>query len=163
MIFINGRGINPLVTIAAIALIIFIGILLLPIIGGLFLVFLAVIAGLSLYGIYWRWRHGDPFTRMQEEIKAQMKQAERFEEQAERESQEQSRARRRQARHGSGRCCDCRRNLSAFLKLKEIPNVFPKTKALGKAFACRRLLVFDLVGGLNGPRRVCDGTGNADR
>ena len=52
--------------------------------------FLAVIAGLSLYGIYWRWRHGDPFTRMQEEIKAQMKQAERFEEQAERESQEQS-------------------------------------------------------------------------
>ena len=40
MIFINGRGINPLVTIAAIALIIFIGILLLPIIGGLFLVFL---------------------------------------------------------------------------------------------------------------------------
>ena len=90
MVFINGRGINPLVTIAAIALIIFIGILLLPIIGGLFLVFLAVIAGLSLYGIYWRWRHGDPFTRMQEEIKAQMKQAERFEEQAERESQEQS-------------------------------------------------------------------------
>ena len=49
MIFINGRGVNPLVTIAAIAVIIFIGILLLPIIGGLFLVFLAVIAGLSLY------------------------------------------------------------------------------------------------------------------
>lgn len=90
MIFINGRGVNPLVTIAAIAVIIFIGILLLPIIGGLFLVFLAVIAGLSLYGIYWRWRHGDPFKRMQEELNAQMKQAEGFEEQAERESQEQA-------------------------------------------------------------------------
>ena len=89
MIFINGRGINPLVTIAVIAVVIFLGILLLPIIGGLFLVFLAVVVGLSLYGIYWRWRHGDPLKRMQEDLDAQMKQAQEFEEQVERESEKE--------------------------------------------------------------------------
>ena len=100
MIFINGRGVNPLVTIAAIAVIVFLGILLLPIIGGLFLVFLAVVVGLSLYGIYWRWRHGDPFKRMQDELNAQMQQAREFEEQAERSEEAPFNAKERQTPQG---------------------------------------------------------------
>ena len=52
-----------------------IGILLLPVIGGILLFVLICVAALALYGVYWRWRHGDPLEnlrkRMQEEMRAQ--------------------------------------------------------------------------------------------
>lgn len=73
MIYINGRGVSPFATILVIALCVLLGVLLLPVIGGLFLVFLLFVLCLALYGIYWRWRHGDPIKRMQEELAARMK------------------------------------------------------------------------------------------
>jgi len=72
VIYINGRGVNPLVTIVALVLLALMGFLLLPILGGLFLVFLFFVAGLFLYGLYWRWRHGDPLKQMQEELAKKM-------------------------------------------------------------------------------------------
>ncbi len=72
MIYINGRGVSPLATILVIALCVVLGVLLLPVIGGLFLFFLIFVLGVALYGIYWRWRHGDPIKRMQEELAARM-------------------------------------------------------------------------------------------
>jgi len=73
MIYINGRGVSPFATILVIALCVLLGVLLLPVIGGLFLAFLLFILCAALYGIYWRWRHGDPIKRMQEELAARMK------------------------------------------------------------------------------------------
>ncbi len=72
MIYVNGRGLSPLATIAAIAACIFFGILLLPILSGLFIAILLFILVVVLYGIYWRWRHGDPLKHMQEELAARM-------------------------------------------------------------------------------------------
>ena len=49
--------------------------MLLPVIGGILLFVLICVAALALYGVYWRWRHGDPLEnlrkRMQEEMRAQ--------------------------------------------------------------------------------------------
>ncbi len=73
MIYINGRGVSPFATILVIALCVLLGVFLLPVIGGLLLAFLIFVLCVALYGIYWRWRHGDPIKRMQEELAARMK------------------------------------------------------------------------------------------
>lgn len=72
MIYINGRGVSPFATILVIALCVLLGVLLLPVIGGLLLAFLIFVLCVALYGVYWRWRHGDPIKRMQEELAARM-------------------------------------------------------------------------------------------
>lgn len=68
-LYINGRPVNPIVTFLVSAVILAgfvgLGILLLPVIGGLFLVALIAIGCIALYGMYCRWRYGDPFARMQ--------------------------------------------------------------------------------------------------
>lgn len=70
-LYINGRPVNPIVTflvsVAVLAGIVGLGILLLPVIGGLFMVALIAIGGVALYGMYCRWRYGDPFERMQKQ------------------------------------------------------------------------------------------------
>lgn len=72
-LYINGRPVNPIVTFLAsavvIAGIIGLGILLLPLIGGLFVIALLIVAGIALYGAYCRWRYGDPFAQMQNKPK----------------------------------------------------------------------------------------------
>ena len=78
-LYINGRPVNPivqfLVSAVVLAAVVGIGILLLPVIGGILLFVLICVAALALYGVYWRWRHGDPLEnlrkRMQEEMRAQ--------------------------------------------------------------------------------------------
>ncbi len=80
MIYINGRGVSPFATILVIALFVILGVLLLPVIGGLLLAFLIFVLCLALYGIYWRWRHGDPIKHMQEELAARMRQEQQREE-----------------------------------------------------------------------------------
>lgn len=69
-LYINGRPVNPLVSFLVSAVIlagvIGLGILLLPLVGGILLfIFLCVLA-IALYGAYYRWRYGDPIKRMQE-------------------------------------------------------------------------------------------------
>ena len=75
-IYINGRPVNPIVSLlasaAVIAFMIALGIFLLPLIGGLFLFGLFVLIAFALYGAYWRWRHGDPI----DNLRKQMAQAE---------------------------------------------------------------------------------------
>lgn len=70
-LYINGRPVNPIVTFLVSAVILAgfvgLGILLLPVIGGLFLVALIAIGCIALYGMYCRWRYGDPFVRMQKQ------------------------------------------------------------------------------------------------
>lgn len=70
-LYINGRPVNPIVTflVSAVVLagIVGLGILLLPIIGALFVVLVIVVACIALYGMYSRWRYGDPFARMQKQ------------------------------------------------------------------------------------------------
>ena len=74
-LYINGRPVNPivqfLVSAVVLAAVVGIGILLLPVIGGILLFVLICVAALALYGVYWRWRHGDPLEnlrkRMQED------------------------------------------------------------------------------------------------
>ena len=55
-LYINGRPVNPIVTFlvsaVVIAGIIGLGILLLPVIGGLFVIALLIVAGIALYGAY---------------------------------------------------------------------------------------------------------------
>ncbi len=77
MIFINGRRISPLTTILTIVAFVFLGVLLLPVIGGFFLFFLFCIFALSLYGMYRRWRYGDPLKRMQKEFESGMNKEQR--------------------------------------------------------------------------------------
>lgn len=76
-LYINGRPVNPiasfLVSLAVLAAVIGLGVLLLPFIGGLLLFVLFCVAALALYGVYYRWRYGDPFRRMQEEALRQMR------------------------------------------------------------------------------------------
>ncbi len=78
-LYVNGRPINPvvsfLVSAAVIAGLIGMGILLLPVIGGIFLFILLCVAGIAVYGLYYRWRYGDPFVRMQKEMQDQMQKA----------------------------------------------------------------------------------------
>ncbi|MBQ9241483.1 MAG: hypothetical protein IJ164_09175 [Duodenibacillus sp.] len=75
-IYINGRPVNPIVSLlasaAVIAFMIALGIFLLPLIGGLFVFGLFVLLAFALYGAYWRWRHGDPI----DNLRKQMAQAE---------------------------------------------------------------------------------------
>ena len=63
-LYINGRPVNPIVqflgTALVIAAVIGLGILLLPLIGGILVFLLLCFVGLALYDWYWRWRHGDP-------------------------------------------------------------------------------------------------------
>ena len=72
MLYINGRPIHPLisflVSVAAVAAVIGLGILLLPIIGGIMIFVLFCVAAIAAYGFYYRWRYGDPFKRAQEEM-----------------------------------------------------------------------------------------------
>ena len=76
-LYINGRPVNPIVTFlvsaAVIAGIIGLGILLLPVIGGIFLLVLLLIAGVAVYGMYCRWRYGDPFARMQKQAEEMLR------------------------------------------------------------------------------------------
>lgn len=70
-LYINGRPVNPIVTflVSAVVLagVVGLGILLLPVIGGLFVIALIAVGGIALYGAYCRWRYGDPFARMQKQ------------------------------------------------------------------------------------------------
>ena len=76
-LYINGRPVNPIVTFlvsaVVIAGIIGLGILLLPVIGGLFVIALLIVAGIALYGAYCRWRYGDPFTQMQKQAEEMLR------------------------------------------------------------------------------------------
>ena len=69
-LYINGRPVNPIVQflVSAVVLAAVVGI-------GILLFVLICVAALALYGVYWRWRHGDPLEnlrkRMQEEMRAQ--------------------------------------------------------------------------------------------
>ena len=71
-LYINGRPVNPIVTFLAsavvIAGIIGLGILLLPVIGGLFVIALLIVAG-----AYCRWRYGDPFAQMQKQAEEMLR------------------------------------------------------------------------------------------
>lgn len=79
MLYINGRPIHPLisflVSVAAVAAFIGLGILLLPIIGGIMIFVLFCVAAIAAYGAYYRWRYGDPFKRAHEEMIKRMQQA----------------------------------------------------------------------------------------
>ena len=76
-LYINGRPVNPIVTFlvsaVVIAGIIGLGILLLPVIGGLFVIALLIVAGIALYGAYCRLRYGDPFTQMQKQAEEMLR------------------------------------------------------------------------------------------
>lgn len=80
-LYINGRPVNPIVTFlagaAVIACMIGLGILLLPIIGGLFVIALIAVVCIALYGAWCRWRYGDPFAQMQKKAEAMMRREER--------------------------------------------------------------------------------------
>lgn len=71
-LYINGRPVNPIVSLLVSAVVaagvIALGILLLPVIGGIILFILLCLAGIALYAAWWRWRNGDPFKRMQQEL-----------------------------------------------------------------------------------------------
>ncbi|MGN1209009.1 MAG: hypothetical protein ACI4SV_01800 [Duodenibacillus sp.] len=80
MLYINGRPVNPIVSFLMSALVlagvVMLGILLLPLIGGILLFVLFVGLAVVLYGAYLRWRHGDPIKKMQEEaVKAMQSRA----------------------------------------------------------------------------------------
>ena len=79
MLYINGRPIHPLVSFVAsvtvIAAMIGLGVLLLPVIGGIMIFVLLCVAALALYGLYYRWRYGDPFKRAQEQMMNRMREA----------------------------------------------------------------------------------------
>ncbi len=82
-LYINGRPVNPIVTFlagaAVIACMIGLGILLLPIIGGLFVIALIAVVCIALYGAWCRWRYGDPFAQMQKKAEAMMRREEQAE------------------------------------------------------------------------------------
>ena len=71
-LYINGRPVNPivqfLVSAVVLAAVVGIGILLLPVIGGILLFVLICVAALALYGVYWRWRHGDPLENLRKRM-----------------------------------------------------------------------------------------------
>lgn len=75
-IYLNGRPVNPivsfLVSAAVLAGVIGLGILLLPLVGGILLFILFAGVAIACYGAYYRWRYGDPFKRMQEEAVKEM-------------------------------------------------------------------------------------------
>ncbi len=75
-IYINGRTVNPIVSflVSAVVLagVVALGIVLLPLVGGILLFILLCVLGIALYGVYYRWRYGDPIKRMQEEVVRQM-------------------------------------------------------------------------------------------
>ena len=79
MLYINGRPIHPLVSFVAsvvvIAAMIGLGVLLLPVIGGIMIFVLLCVAALAFYGLYYRWRYGDPFKRAQEQMMNRMREA----------------------------------------------------------------------------------------
>lgn len=83
-LYINGRPVNPIVTFlvsaVVIAGIIGLGILLLPVIGGLFVIALLIVAGIALYGAYCRWRYGDPFAQMQKQAEEMLRRRARSQE-----------------------------------------------------------------------------------
>lgn len=74
--YINGRPVNPVVSILISAIVIAgligLGILLLPIIGSILLFILVCVAALAIYGVYYRWRYGDPLAKMQQEVARHM-------------------------------------------------------------------------------------------
>ena len=67
-IWYNGKKVNPLVsfigTAVVLAAVICFILLLLPFIGGVLLFGVICVAGLVLYGMWYRWRYGDPLERM---------------------------------------------------------------------------------------------------
>lgn len=71
MLYINGRPVNPLMSSLMSALVlagmVLLGVLLLPVIGGILLFVLLLGLAVVLYGVYWRWRHGDPLKKMQQD------------------------------------------------------------------------------------------------
>ena len=76
-LYINGRPVNPVVAFLASAVVLAglvgLAILLLPIIGGLFLAALIFVGCVALYGLYSRWRYGDPFARMQKQAEEMLR------------------------------------------------------------------------------------------
>ena len=76
-LYINGRPVNPIVqllgTALVIAAVIGLGILLLPLIGGILVFLLLCFVGLALYGWYWRWRHGDPLEALKRRMAREMR------------------------------------------------------------------------------------------
>lgn len=90
-LYINGRPVNPIVTflvsVVFLAGVVGLGILLLPVIGGLFLALLLFIGCIALYGMYCRWRYGDPFAQMQKQAEEILRRRSAVREQAARGSQ----------------------------------------------------------------------------
>lgn len=105
-LYINGRPVNPIVTflISAVVLacIVGLGILLLPVIGGLFVLALIAVGCIALYGVYCRWRYGDPFVRMQKQAEAVFSQraAARTQTESEQSANESGEVKQGQARTG---------------------------------------------------------------
>lgn len=85
-LYINGRPVHPivqfLVTALVVAALVGLGLLLLPLIGGILVVLLVVFAGFLLYGCYWRWKHGDPLDELRRRMAQQMRAAEDAEDRA---------------------------------------------------------------------------------
>lgn len=74
-LYINGKRVNPIVsflsTVAVVALLIGAFVFLLPLIGGLIVVALLAVLGLIGYGVYYRWRHGDPLENLRKKMAEQ--------------------------------------------------------------------------------------------
>ena len=113
-LYINGRPVNPIVTFlvsaVVIAGIIGLGILLLPVIGGLFVIALLIVAGIALYGAYCRWRYGDPFTQMQKQAEEMLRRRARPQEEQPQQQTVQDEPHWHQARDSCRRCRCCGRN-----------------------------------------------------
>lgn len=90
-LYINGRPVNPivqfLVTAGIVVGLIALGVLLLPLIGGILLLLLFCFAGLALYGWYWKWRHGDPVEALRRKMAARMRGEEDAQDRAQEEEQ----------------------------------------------------------------------------
>lgn len=76
MMFINGKPVSPIQSVLTLALIVgglaVMVFFLLPVIGTLLVVFALAVVGLILYGMYYKWRYGDPVKKMQEELARKM-------------------------------------------------------------------------------------------
>lgn len=76
-LYINGRPVNPLISILVTALVlagvIGLALLLLPLIGGVLLFILICGLAVAAYGVYYRWRYGDPLKAMQQAAEQELK------------------------------------------------------------------------------------------
>lgn len=77
-LYINGKRVNPIVsflsTVAFFALGAAAFIFFLPFLGGLLVIALLAVLGLIGYGVYYRWRYGDPIDNLRKKMAQQAQQ-----------------------------------------------------------------------------------------